>query len=350
MLKAQFAKYFLQFKEPARTSREVMTEKLTYFIRIFDEADPLRFGIGECALFPGLSCDDVADYEQQLRWACSNINDLSPESLRDYPSIRFGAETALADFNNGCVREPFPSFWTRQGKGIVINGLVWMGSIDEMRRRIDQKLDAGFTCLKFKIGGEDFGEELELLRRVRKDYSPDELEIRLDANGAFPVSEAIDRLTRLSELSVHSIEQPVEAGNWEAMARICAESPIPIALDEELIGVNDPERKYKMLESIKPDYIILKPALCGGLSGAAEWISIANLLDIGWWCTSALESNVGLNAIAQWVSQFSPALPQGLGTGALFTNNVRSPIEQRGESLFYNKQKNWSLPIDILWQ
>lgn len=349
MLKAEYARYRLNFKEPARTSRQTMTDKLTYFIRITDDEKPGIYGIGECALFEGLSCDDRADYEEVLQATCRDINFLDAEEMRKWPSIVFGVETALMDLRNGGRRQPFPSPWSEGLSDITINGLVWMGNINEMRRRIDEKLDAGFRCLKFKIGGEDFVQEKELLESVRKRYSPDTLEIRLDANGAFTPENALERLSALAPLHIHSIEQPLKAGQWNAMAFISKESPIPIALDEELIGINDAESKFKMLSAIRPRYIIIKPSLCGGFSGASEWISIAELLNTGWWATSALESNIGLNAIAQWVSTLDTTLPQGLGTGMLYTNNIASPIVQQRDKLEYAPQMAWQIP-DFEWK
>lgn len=349
MLKAEFSKYELIFKEPARTSRQVMMTKTTYFIKVYDECDPAKYGIGECALFKGLSCDDVPEYEERLGKVCRNMDSLTPEDLVEFPSIRFGVETALADLRNGGCRKPFPSGWSDGEGAIVINGLVWMGSIEQMRRRIEEKLMAGFKCLKFKVGGEDFLREYELLEAVRKRFSPDELTIRLDANGAFTRDNASERLRKLASFDIHSIEQPIRQGQADAMAKLCRESPIPIALDEELIGVNDAEDKYRLLEKIRPAYIILKPALCGGFSGSMEWISIASLLNIGWWATSALESNIGLNAIAQWVSTLPHTMPQGLGTGALYTNNIASPLCQQGEVLIYNPSQQWELP-ELSWQ
>lgn len=349
MLKATYAPYTLDFRFEARTSREVMTSKQTYFIKIWDDSEPHKFGLGECALFRGLSCDDVPDYEATLRTVCQDINELDAERLTDFPSIKFGVETAMQDLKNGGIRQPFPSTWSRGESEIEINGLVWMGSIDLMRQRIEEKLTQGFKCLKFKIGGEDFDSEFRLLENVRKEFSPDKLEIRLDANGAFTPKNALDRLNRLSVLDIHSLEQPIKAGQIEAMSRICAESPIDIALDEELIGVNNPEDKYSLLKKISPRYIILKPALCGGFTGAMQWISIASLLDIDWWATSALESNIGLNAIAQWVSTLNVTRPQGLGTGALYRNNITSPIRQERDVILYDTEASWNIP-DLDWQ
>ncbi len=349
MLKAQYSKYILDFKSPARTSRETMNHKKTYFIKVFDEVDPTTFGIGECALFEGLSCDDVPDYEKVLADTCMRINDPDFECLRKFPSILFGVETAIMDLKHGAKRTPFPSPWSKGRGEITINGLVWMGSIEEMRERIKEKIEAGFRCLKFKIGGEDFDQEFGLLREVRKSFPVSDLEIRLDANGAFTPENALGRLDVLSGLQVHSIEQPIKAGQMMEMAEICRRSPIPVALDEELIGHSEAEDKYRLLETIKPQYIILKPALCGGFSGAMEWISIAELQSIGWWVTSALESNIGLNAIAQWVSTLDTSIPQGLGTGALYLNNIPSPLVQKNDYLTYDPARDWAIP-EMTWR
>lgn len=350
MLKALYAPYTLLFRSPARTSREVMLRKQTYFIKIFDDSEPEKFGIGECALFRGLSSDDRPDYEAMLAKTCREIDHLDSEMLRDWPSVLFGVETAMFDLKNGAMRRPFPSPWSLGESEITINGLVWMGSIDEMQSRIEEKLERGFHCLKFKVGGEDFDLEYELLRNVRRRYPADRLEIRLDANGAFTPSNAMSRLDRLSALDIHSIEQPIKAGQEQEMALLCSESPIPIALDEELIGHNRPEDMFRLLSTIRPAYVILKPTLCGGFSGAMQWISMASLIPgIGWWATSALESNIGLNAIAQWVSTLSASIPQGLGTGALYTNNIPSPLFQRHDSLGYDPSGVWHIP-EMQWR
>lgn len=348
MLKATYCRYELMFHTPAVTSRAVINSKTTYFIKIWDSDTPEVFGIGECALFKGLGCDDVPDYEQHLALICANIATLQTKDLIDYPSIRFGVETALNDLNNGGIRNPFPSGWTNDSTSIPINGLVWMGTIEQMSARVDEKIAAGFRCLKFKIGGADFDEEVAILERVRRCYDSSQLEIRLDANGAFTPDEAMRKLHRLSLLDVHSIEQPVKPHQYDLMRELCVHSPIPIALDEELIGINTREEKIYMLENIKPQFIILKPSLCGGFAGAEEWISLANHYNIGWWATSALESNIGLNAIAQWTSKVGVSMPQGLGTGLLYSNNIPSPLVQIADGLKFDTNKNWDLS-SIKW-
>lgn len=343
MLKAEYCRYNLIFKQPAVTSRAVMHDKLTYFIRVFDDRNPEKFGLGECALFEGLSCDDVPDYEARLAEVCRDIVSVRPSRLADFPSIRFGVETALCDLKNGGFRKPFPSAWTDGREKIPINGLVWMGTAEEMSRRVDDKIASGFRCIKLKIGGVMFDDELAILRRIRSEHSPAELEIRLDANGAFTPGNALERLQDLSQFSIHSLEQPIKAGQWEAIAEICRKSPIPIALDEELIGLNNQNIRREMMQAVRPQYVILKPALIGGLQAAQEWIDLADESNAGWWATSALESNVGLNAIAQWVVSRGFEMPQGLGTGALYVNNIPSPVRQIGDGLIYDPDGKWDL-------
>lgn len=349
-MKAAYCPYRLHFKNPAVTSRDVMLHKDTYIVKVWDDANPAIFGIGECALFRGLSFDDRQGYEDALAEACRCIDLFDHVALRaEWPSIAFGLETAVRDLQNGGAMRPYPSPWSDGAYGIRINGLVWMGSIPEMRQRVAEKMAQGFTCVKLKIGGQNFDDELKILQSIRELVpSERDLEIRLDANGAFNPAEAIEKLHLLSRYGIHSIEQPIRQGQWDEMYEICRKSPIPIALDEELIGVNDPETKHRMLERIRPHYIILKPALCGGISGSEEWISIAESLDIGWWVTSALESNIGLNAIAQWTSTLGVKMPQGLGTGGLYTNNFESPVCQSGERLWYDISKQWIIP-DLPW-
>lgn len=323
-----------------------MVQRTTYFLHLWDDENPQVEGIGECNLFRGLSAEDSPDYEQRLQSFCDEID--SPEaieSVREFSSILFGFETAMADLRNGGHRRPFPCAWSRGEMSLPINGLVWMGDKSTMAVRIREKLEAGFRCLKLKIGGIRFDEELDLLDTVRREFSPSDLQIRLDANGAFPADGALEKLCRLSKYGIHSIEQPIRAGQLPEMAELCRKSPISIALDEELIGVNSQSQKASLLDQIRPQYIILKPALCGGFRHADEWIAEAQRLGIGWWSTSALESNIGLNAIAQWVGSKVGAkgieMPQGLGTGALYTNNIQSPLTLKGERLVYAAERPW---------
>lgn len=336
MLRAEYWKYLLRFKEAAGTSRGVLTEKETFFVRVWEEECPEVAGVGECALFRGLSADDLPGYEGKLAEVCRHIDSVQPSELRGWSSIRFGVEMALADLRNGGRGVYFPSDFTA-GKGAVeINGLVWMGDRETMLRRIEEKLAAGFRCVKLKIGAIDFEAELSLLRYIRERFSRAEVELRVDANGAFSPEEAPAKLEALARYDLHSIEQPVRQGQWEALAWLCRESPVPVALDEELIGVDDLGRKCELLEAVRPAYIVLKPALCGGFGGAEEWIRLAEERHIGWWVTSALESNVGLGALAQWTATLGVTMPQGLGTGQLYSNNFPSCLVQQNEKLIYN--------------
>ena len=329
----------LHFKQPAGTSRGSYTTRDVWYLHLTSDKYPDRVGIGECAPLPKLSCDDMQGYESVLAHICNEVTEqggFSVESLRDYPSILFGLETAFRHLERGCF-ELWDTPFSRGEVGIPINGLIWMGDYKKMLEQIEAKMAVGFRCIKLKIGAINFEEELALLRFIRSHFSAKEVELRVDANGAFAPADAMEKLKRLAELDLHSIEQPIRAGQWEDMARLTAETPLPIALDEELIGINIPERKQCLLDSVHPQYIILKPSLHGWMAGGNEWIREAEKRNIGWWITSALESNIGLNAIAHWCATFNNPLPQGLGTGALFTNNVDMPLEVRKDSLWYLK-------------
>lgn len=329
----------LHFKQPAGTSRGTYTTRKVWYIYLSTTEYPERVGVGECAPLPKLSCDDLPDYEQILCNACrclEQTGELDTEALRDYPSILFGLETALRHYETqswALWDTPF----SRGETGIPINGLIWMGDFDRMLQQIEVKMQSGYRCIKLKIGAINFEEELALLKHIRAHYSAREIELRVDANGAFSPIDAMEKLNRLAELELHSIEQPIRAGQWEEMARLTADTPLPIALDEELIGCNTPEGKQDLLTSVRPQYIILKPSLHGGVSGGNEWIAEAEKQHIGWWITSALESNIGLNAIAQWCATFRNPLPQGLGTGLLFTDNIEMPLEIRKDCLWFCK-------------
>ncbi len=340
-MKADYRKYILKFKVPGGTSRGVLTQKETWFLFLEEKE---RLGIGECGLFRGLSCDDVPDYEEKLQWVCSHIDqgeDALLDALRDYPSIQFGLEQAFRSLEAASPYELFPSAFTEDQQPIGINGLIWMGSTEYMEEQIRDKIDQGFRCLKLKIGALDFNTELELLAQIRKKFSPAALELRVDANGAFLPGEAVDKLQALAAFSLHSIEQPIKAGDPDLMAALCAKTPVPIALDEELIGITSVTTKAALLQTIKPQYIILKPSLVGGFSGSQEWINLAEQQGIKWWITSALESNIGLNAIAQWTYTLDVTMPQGLGTGGLFTNNIESPLVVEGGCLYYKQDHSW---------
>lgn len=341
-MKAAWQKHRLDFRFTAVTSRDRLTWKDTYYIKVWDEGLPSVVGIGEAGLFRGLSCDDLPEYESWLSQVCADIERFVPDggtALAAYPSIRFGVETALLDLRGGGRRMLFDTPWSRGTRAMEINGLIWMGDEPTMRRRIEEKLADGFRCIKVKIGGIDFEREVGMLTHLRE-MAPD-IEIRLDANGAFSPADAPARLERLARIGIHSIEQPLRQGQWMEMASICAQSPIPVALDEELIGINDTAVKREMLDTVKPAYIILKPTLTGGFAASDEWIRLASERGIGWWATSALESNIGLNAIAQWVSSYNPGMPQGLGTGLLYHNNIDSPLTLRGDRLYYDTAKPW---------
>ena len=350
MLKIEVVPKTLHFKRPAGTSRGIYVERKVWYVVVRDATLNEVFGVGECAPLPDLSCDAFPDYEQRLRDFCSRIEvsegdslHIPYEVLRSYPSMLFGLEMAQLQLD----RRGEIKFWNTEfasGKrGIRINGLIWMDCFDVMRKRIVEKISLGFKCVKLKIGAIDFEDEIALLKMIRRTFSTEEIELRVDANGAFLPSEASEKLKRLAELGVHSIEQPIKAGQWEEMAALCASTPIPIALDEELIGVNKISDKIKMLDVIRPQFIILKPSLHGGIAGSQEWIKLAEERNIGWWITSALESNVGLNVIAHWCAEMqeniypsSPTLPQGLGTGLLFTDNIDYPLTIKGDCLWFD--------------
>lgn len=337
-MKATWRKYSLQFKRPAGTSRGVLLEKDTYFIDISKgEAQ----GLGECNLFKGLSYDDLDSYEVKLDWLCKNIlldEILIRKELKKYPSILFGWEQALLNLKNG-KNLYFPSYFTQGKDSIQINGLIWMGDFTYIQQQIESKLAENFSCIKLKIGTEDWEEEKKILSKIRKEFPVDRLELRVDANGAYSVEKARNVLQDLADLEIHSIEQPIKPCNWESMSMLCKETPTPIALDEELIGIFDYEEKVALIKAIAPQYLILKPSLLGGISACNAWIEIAEKHKVGWWVTSALESNIGLNAIAQWVYTLGSKMPQGLGTGGLFTNNIDSPIYSKGEYLYFEASK-----------
>lgn len=326
-MQATYSKHTLRFITPGGTSRGVLNEKPSWFLLIWHEDNPQLVGWGECSIIPRLSVDDRADIEAKLAEVCENINFYKlnyREALQDFPSICFAIEMALLDLYSGGERVLFPSAFTRGIESIPINGLIWMGAFDQMWQQAEAKFKAGFRVLKMKVGALHFDEERYFIKQMRKSFS--EAQLRLDANGAFPVDEALDRLQSLSEYDIHSIEQPIRAGDWSAMAHLCKQSPIAIALDEELIGVFSKKEKNEMLDRILPQYIILKPSLLGGFQSSEEWIRFAEQRNIAWWATSALESNIGLNAIAQWTFVHQNPLQQGLGTGSLYENNIPSPL------------------------
>ncbi len=339
MLKAYIEKKIFKFKEPGGTSRGVLLEKVSFYIVIYNESTPEIKGVGECSILPNLSPDDRPNLEEKLNWVAQNINSVKDEYhsvLQEWPAIIFAVETAFLDLKNGGKRIYFDSPFLTGGFKIPINGLIWMGDIETMQKRIEDKIAEGFRCLKLKIGALEFEKELELIAEIRKNFSEKELEIRLDANGAFDINNVSNVLDKLAPLSIHSIEQPIKQGQWRDMKAVCEKSPIDIALDEELIGVNDIDLKKELIKKLKPHYIILKPSLHGGINGANEWISIAEKNSVKWWITSALESNVGLEAIAQWSASLRVDVPQGLGTGQVFEKNIESNLKVENGMLFYS--------------
>lgn len=370
MFTIEIIPYMLRFKKPAGTSRGVYRDHLVWYVLFRDTEDPSRYGVGECAPLHDLSPDYTGQYADTLAAFCKiteERQEVDPELLRDYPSILFGLETAARHYNlhssihfpgsgyftgsgHSTISKHSPGLWStplwntpfsRGEEGIPINGLVWMGDYPDMRRQVDSLLERGFRCIKLKIGAIDFERELELLRAIRDRYPAREVTIRVDANGAFSPGETPGKLQQLAVLEIHSIEQPIRAGQWQEMARLCTSSPLPIALDEELIGINDPAEKRKLLDTIRPRYLVLKPTLHGGIAGCNEWIELANERKIGWWVTSALESNIGLNSIAQWCATLDNPFPQGLGTGTLYTNNIPMPLEIKGDRLWFNPSGNF---------
>jgi len=351
-LRASVTKKVFEFNFTARTSRGRMKNRVSWFIRLWDDANPDVFGLGECALLPGLSIDDKPDYEEVLNTVAAivgNLNLASTTLLQDaarivpagFPSILFGLETALLDLKNGGKRMIFDNSFLAS-KPISINGLVWMGDLDEMLQQASIKIEEGFRCIKIKVGGLNFEKECDILNYIRKKYFREDITLRLDANGAFKTEEALYKLYDLSKYKIHSIEQPIKPRQPE-LEELCRKSPIPVALDEEMIGVQSAEAKKELLSKAKPQYIIVKPSLHGGILGTQEWISIAESMNIGWWITSALESNIGLNAICQLTANYSVSIPQGLGTGALYDNNFESPLEVKKGEIFYNPKLSWNL-------
>ena len=343
---ASYFKYILHFKQPSGTSRGILTDKETWFIMLEENG---KRGIGECGILRGLSADDRPDYEAKLKWACDNIHlgeQKLWEQLIEFPSIQFGIEIAFQSLKSNNPFILFPSKFTIGEKSIVINGLVWMGDEAFMKRQIEEKIAQGFTCIKLKVGAIDFDKELDLLRFIRQNFDEKTIEIRVDANGAFDANEALDKINQIAGFKLHSIEQPIQKKQTDMMSVLCKSTNLPIALDEELIGVFTLEEKEQLLQKIRPQYIILKPSFIGGIRGTQEWISLAEKMNIGWWITSALESNVGLNAIAQFTFLQNNPMPQGLGTGSLYTNNFDCPLEVTQGQLWYRNELDWKFTIE----
>ena len=342
-MKARVIEHKLEFKRPAGTSRGVLNHRRVWYLALEKEG---RTGVGECAPLPGLSAETIPEVEQALAALAADPDGFcAGADHQSMPSsVRFAVETALGDLEQTGTQILFPSRFTRGETGILINGLIWMGELSFMKEQVRQKLDLGWRCIKLKIGALQFAEELAILKGIRAEYSADDVILRVDANGGFAPDEVPDRLGQLAELNIHSIEQPIAKGQWQDMARVCRQSPMDIAFDEELIGIWEREEKIHLLDTLVPHYLVLKPSLHGGMKSCDEWIELADARGIGWWVTSYLESNLGLNAIAQWTFLKQSPLHQGLGTGQLFTNNMASPLEIRGEELFFDPGKRFIFP------
>ena len=342
MRKITITSKLLHFLQPAGTSRGVYNTRLSFYLKLTSDEQPDVVGVGECATLPDLSCDAMPpnEYERKLRTFCDEYERtgvIDYEAMRAYPSMLFGLETAVAQFNAKGSLNFFDTPFGRGEEGIPINGLVWMGTFEEMFERLEAKLRAGFHCIKIKIGAIDFDRELQLIRHIRSTFSRNDVELRVDANGGFTPEEALSRMEALVQYDIHSIEQPIKQHQWTEMARLCAATPLPIGLDEELIGVNERQKKIELLDTIRPQYIVLKPSLHGGMAGTEEWIQLARERNISSWITSALESNVGLNAIAQLTASIygtNIRHAQGLGTGQLFADNIEMPLKVVGDKLW----------------
>lgn len=379
--------YQLHFKEPAMTSRGTYLNHDVWYL-VLQDLERGYWAVGECAPLPDLSpeymqyrhsalsgaelseervaesygllvAQEFAHFLHNWRQLSGDARNLDTQvPIQDLlcdvdpwlSAIRFALETVYQQWSQ-CVAldqqhhsserstsswELWPNAFSAGSEGITINGLIWMGNFEQMSARITAKLEQGYHCVKLKIGAIDFERELDLLSQIRERFTKEQLELRVDANGAFKPHEAMRKLELLSAFDLHSIEQPIKAGQWSALRELCESSPLPIALDEELIGVKRREDRQRLLDAIYPQYIVLKPTLHGGLCGTLEWIEEAQQRDIGYWLTSALESNVGLNALSQWLAQYEHPLPQGLGTGQLYTNNLPIPLSLKGDQLWLN--------------
>jgi o-succinylbenzoate synthase len=353
MLRARYHKHTLHFRQVAGTSRGVLHSRESFFLLVSDADNPAITGIGECGIIPGLSFDDRPDFELALEELCRLIeNGKFPEKewLNYWPSIAFAIATAIIDLKTGGRKLLFESKFTSGESPIAINGLVWMGDPGFMLQQIEEKISEGFSVIKMKVGAIGFEEELALIRHIRMNYPAESIEIRIDANGAFQFVDVFKKLEQLAAYSIHSIEQPIKAGNPQMMAEICRYSPIPVALDEELIGIIHNDDKKRLLDIILPQFIILKPSLLGGFENSHQWINLAEERGAAWWVTSALESNIGLNAIAQWTATLNNPLPQGLGTGSLYSNNIPSPLLVENGFLHYKPETPWQLELTGLNQ
>lgn len=345
-LKAKYIKHRLKFLRPAGTSKGYLNYKECWYLVLWEENSPQIRGIGECSILPNFNIDDRPDIEDKIAEVCDQINQGTFQAgclLPQWPTIQFAMEMALLDLKNGGNRILFPSAFTRGNDGVMTNGLIRLGDESSTRQQIERCLDKGFSCIKLKIGQLDWQTEYSILHFLRKQYKSSDLTIRVDANGAFTPQRIYDVLEQLAELEVHSIEQPIKAGQVEAMALLCNGSPIPIVLDEELLGVFDYEKRKNLLETIKPQYLAIEPSLCGGFDLSEQWIELAKQNNIGWWVTTSLQSNIGVNAIAQWAYSQKSNMIHGIGTGLMFSNNIDSPLSLRGESIFYRINEEWNL-------
>ena len=343
MFEATSIKYDLVFKKPSGTSRGILYKKPSWFIKIYKKNNFEVFGIGECGPIDGLSVDNISEISGKLNEVTSNINEYKQIDITRFPSIKFGLETAFKDLKNNGTRTIFKNGFSKGLKSIKINGLIWMGDPISMKNQITDKLNLGFSCLKLKIGALKFEDELNIIKSIRSEFNKNDLEIRVDANGAFKYDSAMEKLDKLHKLDLHSIEQPIEVNQFEKMRYLCEKSPLPIALDEELIKPRTKEEKIQLINFLKPHFLVLKPSLLGGFNETKQWINIAEKQKIKWWITSALESNIGLNAIAQYCCEFDLNMPQGLGTGNIYNNNIGSPLALKNDYLSYNINKGWSL-------
>ena len=346
MLRLEYKKHVFKFKQPSGTSRGVLKQKTSYHLIVWNSENPEVKGYGECSTIKGLSPDPWDDYEATLQKLQQDLQDPDywlNEGLLSFPSIRFGLEMALRDLQQGGKRILYDTDFTQGKSGIPINGLIWMGSPEFMQQQIETKIKQQYPCIKLKIGAIDFDKEMELLQGIRNHFGPDQIELRVDANGGFTPGDALEKLKRLSDLNIHSIEQPIRQGQWDTLARLCEDSPLPIALDEELISHSDKETITTLLDHIQPQYVILKPSLLGGFGISENLIREAEQRNIGWWITSALEGNIGLNAIAQWTATCNITATQGLGTGGLFTNNIPSPLYIEHAQLHFDPKNVWDL-------
>lgn len=349
-LKFEIKKHCLDFHFEAGTSRGILTHKNSYFIKISQADYPTISGIGEAGPLKGLSPEFEDNCINAFKQVVNQISVVElPHKLEEIPdwlnghpieqaSFKMAIEMAIRDYliqKNGIY---FDNTFSTSETNLPINGLIWMGSAEFMQKQIEDKLALGYSCLKLKIGAIDFETELSLLKHLRDRFSKDELSIRVDANGAFEPVNAEEKLEKLARFDLHSIEQPIKAGQWKEMAKLVSQKIIPIALDEELIGIRNIEEQKELLNSIQPEYIILKPSLLGGFHDTDQWIQLTKNSPIKWWITSALESNIGLQAIAQFTANYDNPMPQGLGTGQLYTNNFESGLSiDKGQIKFNSK-------------